>query len=319
MVSPVSPQDFSMSAIDCWEMVQGGRELGWDVDYQQIDRGPFNSTFDGVAVENLSVVREHYNRGLMMCGTPPPDTFAVILNCGKGSRGFYQGKSIEQDQLLFMRPGDEGHLRVPASCYSLTVSVREDVLAEALWRFDRGSLSGCIRSNGAVSVPSDVFRSLTEVLMALTSGENHDGHRGLQDRLLHLVSRAALGGSTAADEPRRLTNRNRCVRKAREFIESHLGNDITVSEVASASGVSVRSLQSAFLDVLGVKPAEYVRLRRLSRARIDLLNRHRREESVGRIAHAHGLRHLGFFSRDYQKLFGELPSQTRTTRGPIPT
>ena len=41
-------QKFTTRVIDCSEMVDWAKQLGWDVDYQQFDRGRFDATFSAL-------------------------------------------------------------------------------------------------------------------------------------------------------------------------------------------------------------------------------------------------------------------------------
>lgn len=61
------------------------------------------------------------------------------------------------------------------------------------------------------------------------------------------------------------------VEEALEYIREHAAEDMPVSVIAAAAGVSVRALQRAFASQLGQRPLEAVRAERLRRARRDLL------------------------------------------------
>lgn len=104
----------------------------------------------------------------------------------------------------------------------------------------------------------------------------------------------------------------RHVRRAVEFIESHLDDPITVGAIAAAAGVSVRSLQEGFRRTLGVTPTAHVRNLRLDRARADILAG---DLSVTDAAVRWGFTHLGRFARLYRGRFGELPRETRRHGG----
>jgi AraC-like DNA-binding protein len=85
----------------------------------------------------------------------------------------------------------------------------------------------------------------------------------------------------------------------------------TTAMLADRAGVSVRSLQTAFRQHLGMTPLQYLRQVRLSRAREDLLaSRHSDGATVSAIASRWGFTHLGRFAQDYRSRYGESPSQT---------
>lgn len=100
------------------------------------------------------------------------------------------------------------------------------------------------------------------------------------------------------------------LRKAIDFIEGSLQEELTVEDIAKAIGVSVSSLFSAFRKYKETTPSSYLKNRRLELA-YDLLKKSSIEEcSVTEIAISCGFNHLGRFSSEYKKKFNELPSFT---------
>lgn len=100
-----------------------------------------------------------------------------------------------------------------------------------------------------------------------------------------------------------------CLRKAEEFVIGHLDKPITLTSIAEELGVSVRSLQTAFRAHRGQSPMQFLREQRLELARQRLLQAEP-GMTVAAIATAAGMDHLGRFSVEYKKRFGENPSQT---------
>jgi AraC-like DNA-binding protein len=107
----------------------------------------------------------------------------------------------------------------------------------------------------------------------------------------------------------------RDMRRATEFIEAHLDVPISISEVASASGVAGRTLYKHFQDLHGTSPMRYVRERRIERARQALVHADP-DASVTDIATQWGFTHLGRFAVEYRKRFSEKPSETLRQRRP---
>lgn len=98
--------------------------------------------------------------------------------------------------------------------------------------------------------------------------------------------------------------------RAQELIASLETYDLlTVRDVAAALGVSVRSLERAMVEQVGVGPAQYLRERRLDLARGELEAAHQ-GISVTDVAVAYGFFHTGRFARYYRDRFGESPSAT---------
>ena len=101
----------------------------------------------------------------------------------------------------------------------------------------------------------------------------------------------------------------RDVKRAIDYMEAKLGSAIGVADIAAASGIAGRTLFKHFQHYHGVSPMQYLRNARFEKAR-EALRRARPEESVTEIAMTLGFSHMGRFSVEYRRRFGERPSET---------
>jgi AraC-like DNA-binding protein len=97
------------------------------------------------------------------------------------------------------------------------------------------------------------------------------------------------------------------LRRCLDYIEAHFSDCLTVSEVAKAGGVGVRSMQLHFRKHLGQSFLMFLTERRLLAARQMLLSG-QEGLSVTKIAMSCGFNHLGDFARLCKNAFGEKPS-----------
>jgi AraC-like DNA-binding protein len=101
----------------------------------------------------------------------------------------------------------------------------------------------------------------------------------------------------------------RGVRRAVDYMHSHLHAQVTLADIVEASGVPGRTLFRHFMDWRGVSPMRHLRNVRLAHARQALL-RASPDEYVTEIALNLGFTHMGRFSLEYRRHFGESPSET---------
>lgn len=90
----------------------------------------------------------------------------------------------------------------------------------------------------------------------------------------------------------------------------HFSERIHVSELCEAAGVSERTLQYAFKELLGMSPTAYLNQLRLHRVRQILRSADYVSTTVSKEATRCGFWHFGDFSRAYKECFGESPSDT---------
>ncbi|PPG64515.1 AraC family transcriptional regulator [Rathayibacter sp. AY2B7] len=135
----------------------------------------------------------------------------------------------------------------------------------------------------------------------------------LWDELTRATASALLDlypPESAPVPPELLAPRNARVRTAVEYVHAHCGEPIGPAEMAAASGLTVRGLQSAFQRVLGMRPIAYLRLVRLDRAREELAVSPPHGTTVAAVARHWGFGNAGRFSAAYAERFGESPSAT---------
>lgn len=101
----------------------------------------------------------------------------------------------------------------------------------------------------------------------------------------------------------------RTVRRAEAYIGEHACEPLTLSDIADAAGVPVRTLLHSFRRFRDVSPMQLVREARIERAR-DRLMRAGDADRVADIALSCGFVNLGRFASVYRQKFGEAPSDT---------
>lgn len=98
------------------------------------------------------------------------------------------------------------------------------------------------------------------------------------------------------------------VRKAREYIEQHKMEPLSLAAVAQASGASVFHFCKVFKKATGLKFTDYVARVRLENAKAQLLNPNRR---ISEVAYDVGFQSLTQFNRMFKRVFGQSPTEFR--------
>lgn len=154
--------------------------------------------------------------------------------------------------------------------------------------------------------------ALLQLLLGYVQGSRGDlpdaiVHQLEESVLLHLLLEhrhsfsEALRHGAASLAPRH-------VKRAEDFLRANAGEELTLDIVAQAVGCSVRSLNEGFRMARGTTPMNFLRQVRLEGVRADLLAG--AAGGIAEIALRWGFGHLGRFSGDYRRQFGELPSET---------
>lgn len=211
---------------------------------------------------------------------------------------------------------DGAHVLIPRKVVEATLAALVGAADEAPLHFEPGiDLDDCVggsladlvdflirdadRENGVLAAPlvaAQVMESLQYALLYRLS-HSHSGH-------LRAPSRSAGPAY---------------LRRAEEYLDANAAVPVTTSDLASAIGMSVRSLQMAFRRHRRETPLGFLRERRYQLARRRLLSG--TYPTVTSVALDSGFEHLGRFSAGYRERFGESPSETlrRTDSVTAPT
>ncbi len=115
------------------------------------------------------------------------------------------------------------------------------------------------------------------------------------------------------------TDADRTLAMALDFVEDHLGDDITVADIAGACNLSTRGLQAMFRNRLGTTPMARLREARLGRIRAELIASDGAATTVAAVAGCWRVSHPGRFAAAYRRLYGESPRDTLLRAGPALT
>jgi len=105
----------------------------------------------------------------------------------------------------------------------------------------------------------------------------------------------------------------RGVKRAVDYMEANADAPITLSDLVAASGTAGRTLYKHFRLSKGMSPMAYLRKVRLQKVREEILSDDG-ASTVTEIATRWGFNHLGHFSAEYRRHYGETPSATLRRR-----
>lgn len=305
-------------AVDCSKVADWSCQAGWDIEYHQVGRGAFDAWFSVASCRDMLFTNQFCNRDLIMSGCPPDKMVALVLPAGQRGMGVFEGKTLGATEGILLLPDSDRTLRSFTDSLICTVSVPRRRLDSILEPYTRNS-TRLLSASRSVVFQQRVLRFLAETISGIAVSKEGSVSRAgmalLEDQLLQALADSLYNVENGREQQARgLANRRRHVDSARNYIEEHLEEAISIGRVAEHVNVTTRTLEFAFRDVLGVTPFQYLRCRRLNRIRKQLVGDSLKNRTIAWLAYENGFNHLGNFARDYKILFGELPSQTVACR-----
>ena len=291
----------------------------WQQDYEQLSAGVFQGDVECATLGPVQVFRERASQKVLQVGVPRAGTLTLGLVQGTAVQpGWFCGQAVAAAQAIAIGHGQSFELVAPGGVGLMGVAVDVAELTR-LGRQLRGPdfrvapQSPAVLQRGAPRLAE--LAGLLEAALALAGGQSAQlQHRAALRALLDALGAAVLEvlvPETPLPGARpNAAGRRRIVRKARDYMQAHVDEPVSVPALCEATSASRRNLQYAFGEALGMSPVAYLRVMRLNCVRRDLL----REPglSIGEVAARWGFWHLPRFAGDYRSFFGELPSATLT-------
>ncbi len=208
-------------------------------------------------------------------------------------------------------------LRVGGDCVLVGVKIDQQVVEDSLWELTGTHPTAPPRFEADVDLRSGQGAARHRLVRLLMDElERPDGltasplaAESLEQAYLASLLTAQPHSQLELFSARGLASCPEHVRRTEEYIRAHAHEPLTVKTLVSVAGVGPSTLYQAFKTHRGYTPMTFMRESRLERVRQDLLRPDAATTVTGRALHW-GWLHLGRFSADYRRRFGELPSET---------
>ena len=288
---------------------------GVNMDITQLDEGSFESDAIQLKVRNVLASLITSNRRLRLQGNMRFLTVS-FASVAPGVRSWH-GISVGPSDVLAANAGETFDTVVPPGVEAYCVTAIGD--AEATLRNLGGPVLARKLSSTAQPIPCDpdAIREIGGWLPELFDGFGGDFNftdasalELEQEFLRRLAACMRAGTPSSSDGDSNVLARIDVVRRVEQHLLEDLALPQTVDDLCLVAGTSRRTLEYAFRDYFGTSPKRFIKALRLNAARNDLLRGDIGSATVVEIASGWGFTHMGQFSSDYRRMFGEKPSET---------
>ena len=288
----------------------------WGVDFRQLDRGRLEGSVAQWADPSMQLGRVTLSRRIDQRGAPPRELRTFAIPADPAMRLNWRGRHVTGSQVLVFPLGGELECVSAPGFDMLIVSVAPELLDDAACRIGLSGFARLLREHEVLTLPPlalDVLRG--EVAWRLHAAVARPGEHDTQvhDEIPSLLVQGVGAGMPHERESTR-SPRARLVRQAVELIHERDHHLLTMSELCRLVGVTERSLQRGFKELVGVSPKQYLLAHRLSGVHRMLHHADPTRTRVVDAADEWGFWHMGQLAADYRRHFGEKPSQTLRRR-----
>ena len=289
----------SVRGVECTMMLQNPTVRLWDI--------------VGVECGTLRVQQGRLGSGNIVEGQSHPDECLLYLPLTDSCAYSANAKLIEHGQMAILEPGCEFCVSTRHAhdwCTILVPAEFCDIAGES------SPLAKTCRVTCSNHQLARRFRDAVQsVVVAAGASPNFETSLAARhaEATLSQIAADVLGlqgrGRPNTVGPVKLS-RHEIIHRSIAFLESRGDKPISVGDLATAAGVSERTLRASFHEYFGTGPLRYLQLRRLHRVERALRAADPDEVNVTDVLVHHGEWEFGRFAARYRRHFGESPSET---------
>lgn len=281
---------------------------------------PFQTTLNAVRIRDVTMAYIDFHAPTTVDVRRTGDHYTVHMPTSGLATAGYRGQRIEVNpyHVLVVSPGEVLRIRFEHDSPQVILRIEQEAVDRTLTRMLGRAPGSRVLFDPVLDLTAEPAVRWHTVMQLLSTELVTPGsllHAGsgagqIEDFVIstllliqgsnHIIGESAPGGSA-----------RRTVQRAIAYIEAHLAAAVSMTDLASATGMSVRAIQQGFQEDLGTTPMAYLRDRRLDRVRAELSDALPSDRvTVTAVAQKWGFTHLGNFAAGYHRRFGETPSQT---------
>lgn len=295
----------------------------WDCEYRQLTPGSYRGEITAAGFNETIVLKERHSQSVIVSGSGPVDDYLFCISPDKPAARRFQGKQPGELDLILLQPGavvdyvfesntDLAYVQLPRLqtrliCMAAGIDVRQ--LDQHVLRADPLARQRLVQA---------MYLALEPILStdpALVRARSVTTEQRVLGALADVLS--TVGSSNVSSDRLKGANATPALaRRVRDCMDASLDEPLQMIDLCGELHCKLRTLHYAFTSYFGVPPSAYHKKTRMNSARRALLDADPDATTVTNIATQYGFWHLGRFSVDYKRMFGELPSQTLATNKP---
>jgi len=302
--------------------LQAAAQPWLDLEIHQLSAGCYQGECATLSLDGMHLVHERQNQIVHKSGITQGNLCALSIakTVAPGMR-FSQFLNPMDSWLYFLPRGVDLDIRVMPESETFYLCLDQDKLLEEARMLAQSD--GKLGLEVPQAFSSRHTARLTADLNALIHRHNpaslmlsDNCARLLRDSVVIALSQATAIDTGVCRSVRAGWRAQRLVSTARDYMDACLqvGHVPSITDICATTDVSERTLQYAFRSTMKLTPIAYLRTLRLNRVRAELLIALPAHTTVTRVAMRWGFVHLGEFSQEYKRLFGQRPSETLAQR-----
>lgn len=274
-----------------------------DTQHKQVSAGKFEGKIKRIILPDIVIDHGEYNLKLIAKGALSPHTVTLMIIHHVDEIGKVCGNDIEGGDLIVLPIHADAEFTIPKNTIWTAINVSEAHLLKYGLKVTTIQLFHLDKKD---------FYRFNQTYMALENqfSQGLESQEVLQDTILSHFIQTIEGLDNKIES--QYSAGNLMALKVRDYIIEHIEEPLQMFQLCQLTNKGIRTIERTFKQIFNLTVRDYHTAYRLSLIRQTLI--HDKNTSVSDTALKYGYLHLGRFSQNYKKLFGELPSQTLRRR-----
>lgn len=280
----------------------------WGIEQSQIQRGVFLGRMYAVNTPRIQIYHSYHSHGIMVRGEFP-DNCILIGYAHSDSIIRQHNEIMKHNKITILTKGDEIDYFASEENSVFTLAIESELFYQAFSDYF-GQPFELYKAKKHFQIHE---KKISQFLFSLTSWMNQlvtqyttKAYKNIETEILGSIFEA-LDIELKYDMPS-----NYKASDIREILDNSIYDEFkSISDIALEVNLSERHMLRLFKDTFGISPKTYLQKLRLNAVRKEFLSSEKKERySISDIAFKYNFFHMGHFSAEYKKMFGELPSST---------
>jgi AraC-like DNA-binding protein len=284
----------------------------WQLTLRQLSEGELRARVGFRAINGIIISNDRWRPKIHGFGATAKGYITIAVN-NHAFPVYLKGQALVDNTLAWGPGASDWDFVTPHGANHWIILIPEKKLADFMGVASPEMLVADSQVLPCSSLQFQCMRALATQLLSAPALEDHSSaataSQGELERRILDQAAAILSGTPEGKASTTERRRYAACRKATQYANNNPKVD-QVTQLAAAAGVSLRVLQLAFHENLGISPKRYLRLCQLNRLHSALRHTGRLEASVTELMRENYLHELGRGAVEYKRLFGESPSTT---------
>lgn len=242
----------------------------------------------------------------------------MAITLDQSGPAYWKGKQIGRQDIFFQRTGQEAEYLSASFWSAIVMSIPElklidhiknisnedpDEVLNSQWFIPSQQHNVNLLRNSAISL-------LNMALQPIISPRQSSDIASLTDTVVEQIALNLASAPNNREPHLSHRHQSQIIKKVVDYCMNRVEKPIRIGELCRELNFIERTLLHAFQQRLNLTPSQYLKALKLNRIYKKLRKPDQTEIQIKEIALANVFFHMGQFSQDYKRLFGELPSDT---------